>query len=335
MIKFFRHIRKDLMETGKTSKYIKYAFGEIVLVVIGILIALSINNWNQNRQNKQKVDKLLSKIQRDIATDIASLNNEIDFYYVKDSICKLVLGKKLNEEDYKGPNRGSLYSLLLLHNGPSLKRNSYDNLMKIQDIIPEAYDSIIDKLSFLYNDAYGFVTSTNDNINELVMKNIDDLHQSYNWFAPDNMININDKQIDFLLNSNKYQSMVKLYQGLLVSNLTEACNRYAQDAITFYNDIDQILSKDSESSRLRRIMDSTKVGLYKSIQGDTLTYEIRNDGPYLNDAADTVRVYHISPDKFYYPLQNFFMRFETKNDSTNLYLSAFQNGAKPFATKIN
>ncbi|MFC4723429.1 DUF6090 family protein [Geojedonia litorea] len=47
MIKFFRKIRYNLMETGKTGKYLKYAIGEIVLVVIGILIALSINNWNE------------------------------------------------------------------------------------------------------------------------------------------------------------------------------------------------------------------------------------------------------------------------------------------------
>lgn len=52
MIKFFRHIRKQLLSEGKTEKYIKYAIGEIILVVIGILIALSINNWNENRKNK-------------------------------------------------------------------------------------------------------------------------------------------------------------------------------------------------------------------------------------------------------------------------------------------
>ena len=49
MIKFFRKIRYDLME-NKTGKYFKYAIGEIILVVIGILIALQINNWNENRK---------------------------------------------------------------------------------------------------------------------------------------------------------------------------------------------------------------------------------------------------------------------------------------------
>ncbi|WP_299334985.1 DUF6090 family protein [uncultured Psychroserpens sp.] len=52
MIKFFRHIRKQLLSEGKTGKYLKYAIGEIILVVIGILIALQINNWNENRKNK-------------------------------------------------------------------------------------------------------------------------------------------------------------------------------------------------------------------------------------------------------------------------------------------
>jgi len=52
MIKFFRKIRQNLLSEGKTGKYLKYAFGEIVLVVIGILIALQINNWNNNKINQ-------------------------------------------------------------------------------------------------------------------------------------------------------------------------------------------------------------------------------------------------------------------------------------------
>ena len=54
MIKFFRKIRQNLLMDNKTSKYIKYAIGEILLVVIGILIALSINNWNENKKLTNK-----------------------------------------------------------------------------------------------------------------------------------------------------------------------------------------------------------------------------------------------------------------------------------------
>ena len=53
MIKFFRHIRQQLLSEGKTANYFKYAIGEIVLVVIGILIALQINTWNEFRKERK------------------------------------------------------------------------------------------------------------------------------------------------------------------------------------------------------------------------------------------------------------------------------------------
>ena len=66
MIKFFRHIRQNLIMENKTSKYLKYAIGEIVLVVIGILIALQINNWNENRKSKILEKKMLSELSKSL-----------------------------------------------------------------------------------------------------------------------------------------------------------------------------------------------------------------------------------------------------------------------------
>ncbi len=73
MIKFFRKIRQNLLSEGKTGKYLKYAIGEIVLVVIGILIALSINNWNESKKFKIKEKEALSEIISDLETNILEL----------------------------------------------------------------------------------------------------------------------------------------------------------------------------------------------------------------------------------------------------------------------
>jgi hypothetical protein len=62
MIKFFRKIRQTLLSENKTGKYFKYAFGEIILVVIGILIALQINNWNDNRKNQIEEKAVLESL---------------------------------------------------------------------------------------------------------------------------------------------------------------------------------------------------------------------------------------------------------------------------------
>ncbi|WP_273277430.1 DUF6090 family protein [Maribacter polysiphoniae] len=58
MIKFFRRIRQQVLTENKFSKYLLYAIGEIVLVVIGILIALQINNWNEIRKDNAETNKI-------------------------------------------------------------------------------------------------------------------------------------------------------------------------------------------------------------------------------------------------------------------------------------
>ena len=73
MIKFFRKIRYDLMEKNKTGKYFKYAIGEFLLVVIGILVALQINNWNENKQAQTRVDSRLINMTNDIESDIEEM----------------------------------------------------------------------------------------------------------------------------------------------------------------------------------------------------------------------------------------------------------------------
>jgi len=62
MIKFFRRIRQRLLSENKFSKYLLYAIGEIVLVVIGILIALQINNWNEQKKTKEFEHQILKDI---------------------------------------------------------------------------------------------------------------------------------------------------------------------------------------------------------------------------------------------------------------------------------
>jgi hypothetical protein len=59
MIKFFRKIRQNLLSESKTGKYIKYAIGEIVLVVIGILIAIQLNEWRNDKANANQKQKVL------------------------------------------------------------------------------------------------------------------------------------------------------------------------------------------------------------------------------------------------------------------------------------
>lgn len=77
MFKFFRNTRLDALGKNKISRYLKYAIGEIFLVMIGILLALQVNNWNQKRNDRITEKKLLTSLQEDLLININRLENDI------------------------------------------------------------------------------------------------------------------------------------------------------------------------------------------------------------------------------------------------------------------
>ena len=77
MIKFFRRIRQNLLSEGKTGKYFKYAIGEIILVVIGILLALQINTWNQQRIEDKKESELIFALIDEFKDNLIALEESI------------------------------------------------------------------------------------------------------------------------------------------------------------------------------------------------------------------------------------------------------------------
>ncbi len=74
MIKFFRNIRQNLLSEGKTVKYLKYAIGEIILVVIGILIALQVNNWNEQRKLENSGKAYVQEIYKELKIEVSNID---------------------------------------------------------------------------------------------------------------------------------------------------------------------------------------------------------------------------------------------------------------------
>ena len=70
MINFFRRIRKKLVANNKLVKYLVYASGEIVLIVIGILIALSLNNRNEQRKTEARIDQIFHDVLDELVSNI-------------------------------------------------------------------------------------------------------------------------------------------------------------------------------------------------------------------------------------------------------------------------
>jgi len=174
MIKFFRKIRYDLMEKNKTGKYFKYAIGEIVLVVIGILIALSINNWNERHQEKREELKQLKALKLEfeknavILDSITKLHNENE-----DATLRLINAtnnytiKEFDSLYLKAvynynfdPSKGIYNSLINSGNIELISNETLKyKLAEIQDIVTDYIDDENNVRKYCFNELFPFVVN--------------------------------------------------------------------------------------------------------------------------------------------------------------------------------
>ncbi len=267
MIKFFRKIRQNLLTENKFSKYLLYAIGEIVLVVIGILIALSINNKNQQRINEEKITSILKEIQNDLLQDIEFSKTIFDYHIYTDSISKLILNDTYTYDDYKN---GNTIQIGFNYRDFNTITNGYDNFKRNIDNVPEKYSSIIKDLKNLYESEKTNVDVFNERIRETVYKNIDEVF-SFNWAQDRAKRIMSEERINYHLNSNHYKNMVIKYMGDRI-NVFRQSKIYKIDAISLYNKIAELLkSKDSIPENLT--YNSVKDSL--SLNDVVGTYELK------------------------------------------------------------
>ncbi|MFC7357067.1 DUF6090 family protein [Jejudonia soesokkakensis] len=169
MIKFFRKIRHKLLTDNKISKYFIYALGEIILVVIGILIALQINNLNESKKERNIVNASLNSLKLNLHNDIDDLNEQIeynktvlkavDFTFQIISIPKykdLQLSTFADSIFHIATER-TFFPTTTTFN--SMESGSHFQWIKNQDLIQSIYSyyAIVDKLSNLTNENNQFV----------------------------------------------------------------------------------------------------------------------------------------------------------------------------------
>ncbi len=163
MIKFFRKIRQNLLMENKTGKYLKYAIGEIVLVVIGILIALQINNWNENRKSTAIEQYYLKRLKNSLVEDtvninltVTGINQALDLI---DSVTKNSPKPKINK------NLSSLTPRLYMSTFRlDIETSTFDDLKSTGNFNLIKNKALIKTLSTYYKQAQGINTTLNGSL---------------------------------------------------------------------------------------------------------------------------------------------------------------------------
>ena len=197
MIKFFRKIRQQLLSENKFSRYFLYAIGEIILVVLGILIALQINKWNESKIHQQAEITFIKDLKNDLEQDRIRLENCLQ-NIKKNIIAQDILILEL-PTSYRD-NKVKLDSIFLIYSTPLISffpvSGTFDASVSNGNMAFFKNKEFISKIYLLYNTKYPRLVYNGELSDNRVLRFMD----KYNHERRTKEIgNVNDEQISEIL----------------------------------------------------------------------------------------------------------------------------------------
>ncbi|MEM5566163.1 DUF6090 family protein [Psychroserpens sp. AS72] len=219
MIKFFRKIRQKMLNENKFSRYLIYAIGEIVLVIIGILIALQINNWNINKSNLKESSEFVNRLKSEIQSNIGFTNEQIK-RKENQKKSSLAILKMFNEDITKLSSRtlDSLVMICMANGNMGFKDGTLNeglNTGKVALIKSDSLKTLLYGLPSLVEEVRIGENYFNDDLNEyfypfiydhISFRQMDSEHSEYaEQIGPSKFSNHNNLDV---LNSLKFESLI-------------------------------------------------------------------------------------------------------------------------------
>jgi len=241
MLRFFRQIRQRLITENKFSKYLMYAIGEIVLVVIGILIALQVNNWNEQQKAQAKELKILKELQTDLISNEKRLVNKIEFFSRTKREGKLIEEHLTNKLAYHDSLPRYL-SIPLGNFSFLLSYSAYENL-KSQGFDKISNDELRLSIIRLYDEKFGLIKDQETKITNIITNTIVPITLKYFKTTLSKELVPND--YEKLLNTFEYTN--------LISQLIFVAEDYENISQNTIIEIDKLLEEiESEINKLEK-----------------------------------------------------------------------------------
>lgn len=328
MIKFFRKIRQRLISENKFSKYLVYAIGEIILVVIGILIALQINNWNEQKKRDKEILTINERLILDIDNDIRELYVQQSYWDNLIPVFNKVKSDSVTLELFdEGYTR-----LITTTASTSLNKTGVQQLKALN-----LNDDLSLRIVKLYEEMENStIIPTEKDINNRANEMIDSYKNNYSWFSEwvsktITSENSSKELQDFFLNSLRYKNEVAL-NHLIINNYLSLIKQY----IVQLEEIRTILKQKTDSDFISISSDHLKqyVGSYKTfkIEGDSLGFKI-DDSFKIEAFENFLRISDSSgySDGLYLKENN---RFHTESDGFKVSLKFSNNPSGEISSAI-
>lgn len=257
------------------------ATGEIIFIVVGILLALYINNWNAGVQNKKLIDSNFHRVYVELEKNITESQDNIEGLYNKDSLIYLVMNDAVKSKDYFS-NFNLAYLILYYHN-LSLDDKAYQNLIQL-DL---SDDSRKEQLLFQLKDLNALneeIKNNNSRMSSFVYE------QSLPLVARNTKTfgdltytgKINKDVVDFFMTSQEYKSYVSQYSIIALKNQLRYYQIYLRTALKVYDDIGKEYNfKANKKFKFTYPTSILKGTFYNEQYHDTLQVKSLNDSLFI------------------------------------------------------
>lgn len=228
---------------NNTGKYLKYAIGEIVLVVIGILIALSINNWNENRKKESQIDAIYTIIHQDLQTDLRIIQSTIQFYEELDAKLLDIMKTKyptsfldsINKDNYSNciPCHGThhIWEPFEIQNTGIQLLKTYDDNESIEN------HKLSHEIILFYTKQKQVLSTIQRYVSTKAFSNLESM-EKFSWYTDYELNIYNPDAVAYFLNDQGYKNKAASYRHLTTHNYLSSLRNYVKLASQVINKID-------------------------------------------------------------------------------------------------
>ncbi len=298
MIHFARLIRKRLLKEKNFKRYLFYAIGEMLIVLVGILLALQLNNWNEKRKSDIILDNLFSAFEEDLEQNIEVATKKIKWSYLKDSLYHLVLTDQVTKGMYL-KNR-SLRELILWYNDNPIITHNLNIILKKEEQLNQKYLNILPSLK-TYHEAVEFEKHLYEDFKENVIAENRYIIENKNWYISNKLIT--EDELDYYLNDPNYINRVLFSRNLSLNSYFAKVITRRHLEIYLLSLIKEIKKGKQSVIETKLLFEKLELNPFKSYECNlTITEtssEIHFNTPFLfiNKSKDSVVISHLSNDE--------------------------------------
>jgi len=211
MTNFFKKFRKKTLSGGKVTAYLSYAAGEIILVMIGILLALQVNNCNERVQMNRELDNIFMDVKLDLEQDTLIASHIISFYELSQETSQKVIDGEITKENIAEHPMAT--SLVTIYQSLSIQQKGYGLLNDFTSSTVPQKDTLVTNIGRFYSTYLHLIENSKDFVKTDVFKNLDAFRDKP-WFVDWSQGRQTDDMLTYFTTSEDYKKRVAAHKIL-------------------------------------------------------------------------------------------------------------------------